>query len=187
MAISKDDQGRPNFGKRPKELSDAATDYRRLLLVRALQELDENSAQDEPRLNEARELLANETVQRIDALFSHYGISQSGLEKYVQLALCLAKDFVPNFDVYARETPRGRPRGREIVAGMPLFFAVRELVERDGKKVTEACAALSKRAGPWKGKKVKSIEIRYYQARTEYERIEKIVQSISRGATKNPT
>ena len=125
-------------------------------------EIQQKQIQEE--IDAAGAILNFETRKRLKQLCDYYQIDHGD---FVSLALYLARDFIPNFDVYSMPKKKGRPSGRNIPVGAGLVLAVDRIDQERRKGIADACLALSKRDGPWKGILSQTLQTRYYESKKE--------------------
>ena len=170
--------GKPAFPKPSKELVDAR--HRQLLLQQALTACRKAHPDYENisnALESATNALWDEVGKRLALLIEHYKLNDWGEKKPLMLALFLATDFVPNFDVFA--TPPkgpGRPPSRGDKFGLPFVFEVETVAKRHDGRITDACLHLSRRGQPWHGFKPETLQTRYYEAKHNWDELEKKLQ-----------
>jgi hypothetical protein len=176
--------GNPEFPKPDKELVKLAARYRRLLLARALLEYGSKAPPDGPEYeNVSNELerisnaLWEETWKRLEMLSEHYQLNDRG---GLALALALAKNFVPNFDVFTTPTKSGRKRSGDEKFGFRFVFEVETVAKRHDGRITDACLHLSRRGQPWHGFKPGTLETRYYKEKRKFQEMEKALQNYRR-------
>ena len=104
-------------------------------------------------------LLAEILNKRLALLFEHYSLPR---EHGATLAYYLACDLIPGFDpLYVPN--RGHPKN-VLREHKPLAEAVRECMRIDGSlTIKAACATLSRKAGPYKGKRPSALEARFHR------------------------
>ncbi len=107
---------------------------------------------------EANSTFKNEIWARLKVLFDHYNIEAGD---YLLLALLLANDLVPNFNVFPRRP--GRRKGRKVPIDIEFCFRVKALASIRMKGIPDACRSLAERDGPWKGANPDTLEVRYYE------------------------
>jgi hypothetical protein len=108
--------------------------------------------------------LVIETRKRFDALIKHYNLDgrKRNADTFLLLALALANDFVPNFDVRNPGKARGRPSSRSNSFGFRFIYDVERVARSRGKGVADACLQLSKKGQRWHGYKSNTLETRYH-------------------------
>ncbi len=89
----------------------------------------------------------NERLAKLDLLAQHYGIEPNG-NHYLQLALALARDFVPGFSIAKM---RGAPERWPNLLRGALVVTMQDIIQptRKGRGPTYAAKILSQR-NPWK-------------------------------------
>lgn len=105
--------------------------------------------------------ITSEITARLMVLLNHYCIDPRNSGAFLQLALAMANDIIPNFNISPSRP--GRKRGREKPAGMLLFEAVRRVAAERGRGTGDACRQLVKRPGPWNDANPSTLETRYYE------------------------
>jgi hypothetical protein len=111
---------------------------------------------------------SRQLAERMAALFRHYGINPADDFAFGQLALKLAIDWVPGFQVVFKP-PKGvgRPsKWKGGIKGVELFADVKALV-RKGHSERAACRILAtspKYAERYKGEKERNLHRRYLEA-----------------------
>ncbi|MEI2736018.1 MAG: hypothetical protein V9G24_15340 [Rhodoblastus sp.] len=94
----------------------------------------------------ASEALSRKSTARIMALATHYGAPTDDLNKlFTWLFLTVAKDFIPNFDVYKRPPKKGRPAKRGEKFGLAFLVAVTAKAEERKRGISDACLQLTKK------------------------------------------
>lgn len=156
MKIEKDKQGLPKFGLPNAKLKTKMAKARRygMLVPPAVNK----------RRDAAIKTLAKEMLNRLQLLCKFYGIASSP-RQYIDLALRLAIDFVPNFDLIGRNQSAGAPIKNTIVSDAVLVHEVDEMNHNRQRGVADACRILSKRNRDWKGIKPTTLQTRYYAAK----------------------
>jgi hypothetical protein len=83
-----------------------------------------------------------ETRKRFDALIKHYNLidRKRNADTFLLLALALANDFVPNFDVRNPGEGPGRPRTRGKIFGLSFLREVERVEKSRGRGVEDAIA-----------------------------------------------
>lgn len=103
--------------------------------------------------------------ERVDALYTHYGIDRTIPGADFALAMALARDHVPGFAIVA-QPPRGRGKPTRDPSGefaeLPLCFDALMLKAR-GKTIDNACQILARR-DPYRGIKWTTLKARFYRA-----------------------
>jgi hypothetical protein len=122
-----------------------------------------------PEYENITEALFDETTKRLKVLLEHYKIKGKGRMTPLLLAVALANDFVPNFDVFIPPRKSGRPRSRNDVFGPSFKLAVEAEAERRGKGIADACLQLSKKR-PWVNHfKASTLETRYHEEARKFD------------------
>lgn len=118
--------------------------------------------------NQFKEKYKMELVDRLAALFAHYGIPPKDEFAMAKLALALASAHVPGFKDITYGTKRpGRPRKWDFVRLTELYADVQSLV-RDGKNEHQACRVLAtsgRYAKRYRGCKHKTLHRRYLESK----------------------
>ena len=159
MAIQKDKQGLPKFGLPNAKLKSKMAKARRYGMLVPPAGNKERDA--------AIKSLTKEMLNRLQLLCKFYGISSSS-HQYIDLALALSMDFVPNFDLIGRNQGAGAPVKNTIVSDGVLVHEVDEINHKRERGVADACRILSKRNGDWKGIKPTTLQTRYYAAKARF-------------------
>lgn len=102
----------------------------------------------------------NQFVKRIYALMSHYEISADG-NWGLALAVKLARDFVPGFQLCVEAKVKHRPQGTYTVGGAELFEAVQARVH-EGATIKGACKDIARTKGRWKNHNPAALETAYH-------------------------
>jgi hypothetical protein len=105
--------------------------------------------------------ITSEMTDRLMVLLNHYRIDSRESGAFLRLALAMAIDLIPNFNI-APSRP-GRKRGREKPAGMLLCEAVDKIASERDKGIGDACRQLVKRPGPWRDGNPNTLETRYHE------------------------
>jgi hypothetical protein len=113
-----------------------------------------------------------ETLEKLPALFKHYGIEwvEGEPPPYVLLVLAMAREFVPGFRIknLAIEKGRGRKQVWDFVKYSMLLADVQTLRKRGAASDSEACAQLVKLpryASRWNAYSKRTLENRLLEAR----------------------
>ena len=115
--------------------------------------------------------------QKMIQLARHYEIDPTNDWFCNELALCLAKDFIPGFGIIRSDAPRrGRPKSVSVDDKLAL---IREIEARriKGSSVASACANLSRTNTQWKGKSAKSLEQRFLEYSAEVKKLRESLAS----------
>jgi hypothetical protein len=152
----------PNFGPVSSEIKIAARVYHRLSLARALDSLMLDDTKQEFDL--AAELLQKEVSRRFEVLFDHYNIRKDLSERYLLLSFALATEFVPNFSPY-KSYGRERGRPKSVSKHIEMVKEVDKVRAEKPVSLIQACRILTKRNGPWKGKRPSDLQAAYYRVR----------------------
>jgi hypothetical protein len=118
-----------------------------------------------PPAKAALDLISRETLSRIEKLYKHYDVDIAHPLAGGMLAHRLACEFIPNFEPFPLPAI-GRPRN-VLQKHHSLVIAIEALLEDNGRKVFEACRALTKRDTPWKGHPPKELQAAYYRYQKE--------------------
>lgn len=121
MGLLKPKKGRPAFDAPSKSIQNA----RSRIHLNMILDTDKEKLRDID-INDAKKLLNDETGRRLIELIDYYKIIND--DDYFQLALCLANDFVENFDIFTKPTIVGRKKGRSMPTGFALFKAVETIL-----------------------------------------------------------
>jgi hypothetical protein len=106
----------------------------------------------------AKEILAAESVRRMDIIRDHYRIA-NGPYSGTAMAIRLAMDFVPEFNPFSAR--RGRPksvfRKHETLAN-----EIEAIMDEGNKSLSNACKILSSRKG-WRNETKETLEANYHR------------------------
>lgn len=106
-------------------------------------------------------------AERFVALYRHYGIDHRESGAGATLALALAREHVPGFQVLSAP-PRGRgaPSKWKGAQDWDLYADVRFLVRNGGHSAANACRLLTKRP-PYRGKNDGTLLRRYHKVKSK--------------------
>ena len=135
------------MGKRPKpryrgKLAEPQKPLLTMPLARALSGMSPDEAVISA--EEARDQLRAEVLEKLRLLLDHYGISRDDKQYWRNLALALARDHVPGFQI-AQPTKRGPKKSWMPDEEIRLHMDVSGLVQK-GQTVRSACFNLANRA-----------------------------------------
>jgi hypothetical protein len=109
---------------------------------------------------EYRKIIWEMKLERLRLLADELAVDLAAPDAWMKMALALGERFVPGLQIKdQKERGPGAPRKHYL----ELYIEVLKLTT-DGKlTVSNACAVLTKRAGPWKDKNSASLENRFYE------------------------
>jgi hypothetical protein len=113
----------------------------------------------------AMKLLIEELLKRLGMLCEHYGLPSTydvPNQQFQLLALSLARDLIPGFDLLKVGEQRARPRS-VLTRYRALADAIEDVVAKSEVGIIEACRKLSKQAGHWKNERQKNLQAAYYR------------------------
>ena len=102
-----------------------------------------------------------ELFRRIEALYEHYGVERGQKGADIKLALKLAFDHVPGFQI--SDSQRGRPAKWKGPRSLELYADVRAVQKRSGLSISAACDWLARNHRRYKGEKGSALNTRFYE------------------------
>lgn len=113
--------------------------------------------------------IAEKRTERMEALMRHFEIDPESDNAFELVAFALAGNFVRGFwAVEYDEKKAGRPRFSGL-STPELYTEVQKLMRDENKGVKQACIALSKRQGKWKGRTADELESAYHEMKASIE------------------
>lgn len=113
----------------------------------------------------AKEILAAESVRRMDMIRDHYRIA-NGPYSGAAMAIHLAMDFVPEFNPFTAR--RGRPKS-VFQEHETLANEIEAIMAEKKIGLSSACEILRKREVEWRREKKETLEARYHRYKASLE------------------
>lgn len=99
-------------------------------------------------------------LEKIVLLFEHYGIAQHDNDRWCWLAINLARDYVPEFQIESKKR-RGRGKTWDDAVYAFLYFTIHKKMHQSKHStrtlnISDVCKSLVKNHEPWKSMNVKA-------------------------------